>query len=151
MRGDKMIFIQVHHKIIQCLERNRRSDLEEYTDILQRMLYEQGEQGVPEINAGSHSWIKNGVELPSGTLFRFSYNQILHEGQIVDGAWIHAGLKFGSPNQFIKTIVPFTGNGNPAVINTWLNIQVKKPLSDEWVLMHSLRKKVAHRGLDKSK
>jgi hypothetical protein len=86
--------------------------------------------------AGDWSW--KGVALPAGTELRMTYNGRTHTGVIAGGAWEISGANYSSPSS-AATALARSRDGAPVTLNGWTLWEVKKPASDKWVLLDSLR------------
>jgi hypothetical protein len=72
------------------------------------------------------------------TLLRMDYNRRTHEGQAVDGRWLVEGNLYDSPSGAAVGVAR-TKKGLPTNLDGWVYWYVKRPGSNEWVLIETLR------------
>ena len=138
------IDIDVHRHI----EANRTSFGQTPNDILRALL------GLPtaasrsgrkssagEASAGLPApgdWSWKGVVLPAGTELRMTYNGRTHTGVVTGGAWQISGATYTSPSSAADALAR-SRDGKSVSLNGWTQWEVKKPGSNKWVLLDSLR------------
>jgi hypothetical protein len=86
--------------------------------------------------AGDWSW--KGVVLPEGTELRMTYNGRTHTGIVAGGAWQISGASYTSPSSAADALAR-SRDGRPVSLNGWTQWEVKKPGSNRWVVLDSLR------------
>ncbi len=154
MKKTKMIAVDVDvHKAIEAL---RQGFEETENDILRRhfelpdlpssisfeddgpLPHGPAPNGLPPV------WERKGVELPEGTELFLAYPGVSASGKIQNGAWVVEGKVFRSPSSAACSIVS-KKRGRAISVNGWMYWKVKRPTDSEWVLIHSLRKRVDRR------
>jgi hypothetical protein len=93
-----------------------------------------------EVSAGlpTGDWSWKGVMLPAGTELRMTYNGRTHTGVVVGGAWQISGATYTSPSSAADALAR-SRDGKPVLLNGWTQWEVRKPGSNRWVLLDSLR------------
>lgn len=86
--------------------------------------------------AGDWSW--KGVVLPAGTELRMTYNGRSHTGIVTGGAWQISGASYTSPSSAADALAR-SRDGKSVSLNGWTQWEVKKPGSNKWVMLDSLR------------
>jgi hypothetical protein len=89
-----------------------------------------------ELPTGDWSW--KGVMLPAGTELRMTYNGRTHTGVVAGGAWQISGASYTSPSSAADALAR-SRDGTPVSLNGWTQWEVRKPGSNKWVLLDSLR------------
>src|ERR1700730_18173728 len=95
-----------------------------------------GEASAGLTAAGDWSW--EGVVLPAGTELRMTYNGRTHTGIVTGGAWQISGASYSSPSSAADALAR-SRDGRPGSLNGWSQWEVKKPGSNRWVVLDSLR------------
>ena len=129
--------IEIDLAIHKAIERERISLDEPDLAILHRMLtlasneeYENEEIHTPASNGGLT--LRHGVLLPDGTEMRMVYKGKTNSGFVRDGTIQVNGKTFQSPSSAAMAITQ-------GFVNGWMKWEVRKPGSNEWVLLNSLR------------
>jgi hypothetical protein len=93
-----------------------------------------------EMSAGQPTgdWSWKGVVLPAGTELRMTYNGRTHTGVVAGGAWQISGASYTSPSSAADALAR-SRDGKPVSLNGWTQWEVRKPGSNKWVLLDSLR------------
>jgi hypothetical protein len=131
------IDIDVHRHI----EANRTSFGQTPNDILRELFRLpsaiRGDQPAEQLKpAGDWSW--KGVTLPAGTELRMTYNGRTHTGVVSGGVWQISGASYTSPSRASAALAR-SREGATVSLNGWTQWEVRKPGSNRWVLLDSLR------------
>ena len=82
----------------------------------------------------------SGVELPHGTLLRFTTNGIQHNAMIDNGQWLVNGKKVNSPS-VAANMVGKKKDGKPCHLNGWDWWEALLPGKKRWTAIKAMRDK----------
>ena len=132
--------IQIGIEVHKAIEAERRALGEAENEILMRLLNLKSAEIAPPISARTRkaSWIKDGVELPHGTLLRTVYSGQEVTGVVDDGRWLVGGHPYASPSMALIHSVRTKG-GTRTNLNGWNHWTVKRPSDPGFVKLARLR------------
>jgi len=133
--------IEIDVDVYRFLESRRTSFAQTHNDILREVV------GLPPVrpspsNGGSEgsdqgAWLWKGVTLPNGTKLRMTYNGQTHTGEVAQGTWHVGGAIYRTPSAAAGGVAR-SKTGTPVALNGWIYWEVKKPNTDQWVLINEL-------------
>ncbi len=132
--------IQIGIEVHKSIEAERRALDESENDILMRLLkIPAPPKPVQEqLQSLGRSWVKDGVDLPSGSVVRVVYSGQTLEGVIEDGRWLVNGQLYDSPSMALIHNVT-TAQGNKTNLNGWNHWTVKRPQDSRYRRISELR------------
>lgn len=135
--------IDIDFDVFKKLTSMRETEAMTYNDVLRRLLgldvpseIHSIKEVSPPVSASqltSGSWTVKGVTFPAGTEFRASHKGNVILGRVEVGALVVNGKRFESPSAAAGEI---TGNS----VNGWIFWECKKPGSNSWQMIKSMRK-----------
>ncbi len=132
--------IQIGIEVHKAIEAERQTLDEPENEILIRLLglKKASPEFRPEPEPEKASWLKDGVELPHGTLLRVVYSGQEVEGVVDDGRWIVNGQSYASPSMALIENVT-TKSGDRTNLNGWNHWTVKRRSDPGFVRLSNLR------------
>jgi hypothetical protein len=134
--------VEIDVDVFRFLESRRSSFTQTHNDILRELAglspIASSKNGTDH-HAASGAWSWKGVELPNGTRLRMSYNGQTHTGEIAQGTWHVGGAIYRSPSAAAGGVAR-SKKGAPVSLDGWAYWEVKKPNSDRWTPISTLRK-----------
>jgi hypothetical protein len=136
--------IEVDVEVYRFLESRRTSFSQTHNDILRALanlkpVTSASSNGASGSSNDQGAWSWKGVTLPNGTKLRMSYNGQTHSGEIVQGAWHVGGAIYSTPSAAAGSVAR-SKKGAPVSLDGWGYWEIKKPDTDRWVRIDTLRK-----------
>lgn len=123
--------LDVDFDVWKALTLRRDSEEMTYNDVLRDLL---GLASVEDSLGAGTGWTWKGVNLPNGTELRAEYKGKEYTAKIIQDSWMQNGDVKNSPSHAAWSITQ-------AGVNGWTFWQVRRPDSDQWISLNSLRKK----------
>lgn len=137
MKMTNMQPIEIDFEVHKAIEIARNSFAESPNAVLRRLLKIGAAAPVTSQTVGGRAWTGKGVELPSGTKLRMSYNGSNYNGEVVDGVWITEVGNFTSPSGASNALA-LTKDGSKTSLNGWNYWEAQLPGTSKWRTIKSM-------------